>query len=49
MQNKDSTIRIRVAVAEKNKFWSVCENQGMTPSRVIRQMMKEYVKQYKNR
>ena len=46
--NKECSLRVRVSVKEKRLFYEVCENQGMTPSKVIRQMMKEYVKQYKD-
>ncbi len=46
--NKDFSLRLRVSMQEKREFYAVCAMRGMTPSKVMRQMMKEYVKQYKD-
>ena len=45
--NKDFSLGIRVSVKEKRQFCEVCKKQGMTPSKAVRQMIKEYIKQYK--
>ncbi len=47
-ENKAFSLRIRMSMKEKSDFYGVCARQGMTPSKVIRQMMKEYVKRYKD-
>lgn len=47
--NKDFSLRLRVSMKEKREFYAVCAMKGMTPSKVMRQMMKEYVRQYKEK
>ena len=46
--NKDFSICVNVTTEEKQEFYDVCARQGMTPSKVIRQMMKECIKHYKH-
>lgn len=46
--SKNFSLGIRVTMEEKRNFYAACARQGMTPSKVIRQMMKEYVKRYKD-
>lgn len=46
---KDFSICIRVPTEEKSEFYEVCKKYSIAPSKAIRQMMKEYVKQYSSR
>ena len=48
-RSRAESIRVRISTVEKTLFFEVCDSKGMTPSRVIRQMMKEYVQQYKDK
>lgn len=41
-QNKDVSLRIRINEAEKDTFYTICTNMGMTPSKVVRKLIEEF-------
>ena len=41
-QNKDVSLRIRINGAEKDAFYTICTNMGMTPSKVVRKLIEEF-------
>ena len=41
-QNKDVSIRLSLIGAEKDVFYTICTNMGMTPSKVVRKLIEEF-------
>lgn len=36
---KDFSLRVRIAEEDKERFYRICEERGMTPSKVLRMLV----------
>ena len=39
---KECSVRVRINDKEKQTFYQICQNLGMTPSKVIRKLIEEF-------
>ena len=46
MENKTARLTVLIDPAKKKAFERLCAEQDLTPSQVVRQMIREYLAQY---
>ena len=39
---KECSVRVRINDKDKQEFYQICQNMGMTPSKVIRKLIEEF-------
>ena len=39
---KDFSLRVRIAEEDKDRFYRICEERGMTPSKVLRMLVSNW-------
>lgn len=39
---KDFSLRVRIAEEDKERFYRICEERGMTPSKVLRMLVSNW-------
>lgn len=39
---KECSVRVRINNKDKQEFYQICQNMGMTPSKVIRKLIEEF-------
>ena len=39
---KECSVRVRINDKDKQHFYQICQNMGMTPSKVIRKLIEEF-------
>ena len=39
---KECSVRVRINDKDKQNFYQICQNMGMTPSKVIRKLIEEF-------